>query len=117
MVRIFVLVSVPLAAFLASVLFDHQIAPPRTAKRTTEMRSPFGFIAYLLFHHVAMPKPPTASGKIRTLSQNTIFSFCAVSVSGRSSGDLGRIEMRSSSDDSQFTILPKRSRFPSCRDA
>src|SRR3954464_5813711 len=46
MVRIFVVaVSVPLEALAASLRFDHQTSPPRTAKRTTAMRSPFGFIA------------------------------------------------------------------------
>src|SRR6476646_10505660 len=117
MVRILAPVSVPLAAFFASILFDHQMPPARTAKRATDISSPFGFIAYLLFHQVAMPKPTTASGKITTLSQNTALSFCAVKVSGRSSGAFGRIEIRSSSDDSQFTMFPKRSRLPSCREA
>src|SRR3954453_10663840 len=117
MVRILVLVSVPLAALVASCLFDHQTRPPRTAKRTTDIRSPFGFIGYLLFHQVAMPKPTTAGGKMTTLSQNTMLSFCAVRVRGLSSGAFGRIEMRSSSEESQFTMLPKRSRLPSWRDA
>src|SRR5215469_6780830 len=96
----------------ACFLLDHQTRPPRTAKRTTARRSPCSFMGYLLFHHVAMPKPTTASGKITTLSQKTEFSFCADRFRGRSSGDLGRIEIRSSSAESQLIILRNRSRLP-----
>src|SRR5688572_20303440 len=110
-VRILVEVSAFLLAD-ASLLFDHQTTPPSTAKRTTAINSPFGFIVYLLFHQAAMPKPTTASGKITTLSQNTMLIFCAEILSGRSSGAFGRIEIRSSSEVSQFTMFRKRSRLP-----
>src|SRR6516165_3027911 len=96
----------------ACFLLDHQTRPPRTAKRTTARRSPCSFMGYLLFHQVAMPKPTTASGKITTLSQKTEFSFCAVRFSGRSSGDFGRMEMRSSSAESQLIMFRNRSRLP-----
>src|SRR5258708_38851534 len=92
-----------LAAALS--LLEHQVSPPRTAKRTTAIRSPFGFIRYLLFHQVARPKPTTPSGKITTLSQKTEFSLPGERLSGRSSGDFGRIEIRSSSAVSQLTVL------------
>src|ERR1039458_6902989 len=100
----------------ACFLFDHQIRPPRTAKRPTAIRSPFGLMRYLRFHHVAMPMATTPRGKITKLNQKMVDSFCVVSVSGRSSGSLGRIEIRSSSEDSQLIMLPSRSRLPSERE-
>src|ERR1700674_4111889 len=103
----------------ACFLLDHQVSPARTAKRTTALRSPLGFIwhsplplAYLLFHQAARPKPTTPSGKITTLSQKTVFSFCGDRFSGRSSGDLGRIEIKSSSAVSQLIIFRNMSRLP-----
>src|SRR5580692_4677803 len=117
MVRI--LVSVVAGAALlaaASFLFDHQIRPPSTAKRTTAISSPFGFMGYLLFHHAARPKPTTPSGKMRTLIQKMALSFWVLRVSGRSSASLGRMEIRSSSDASQLTMFEKRSRLANCRE-
>jgi len=96
----------------ACFLFDHQMRPPRTAKTATATISPVGFMGYLLFHQVAMPNPTTASGKITRLSQNSMFIFCAVILSGRSSGALGRMEIRSSSAVSQLIMLRNRSRLP-----
>jgi hypothetical protein len=34
-----------------------------------------GFMGYLRLHHVPRPSPTTESGKITTLSQNSILSF------------------------------------------
>src|SRR5260370_13035998 len=67
------LVAVSVGVFALSVwrLLLHQVSPPKTAKRTTAMRSPFGFMNYLLFHQVARPKPTMPSGKMITLSQNS----------------------------------------------
>ena len=59
-----------------------------------------------------MPKPTTASGKITTLSQNTRLILLAEMLSGRSSGDFGRIEISSSSAVSQLIIFRNRSRLP-----
>src|SRR5580700_2025195 len=116
MVRI--LVSVVAGDLLAAacLLFDHQIRPPSTAKRTTAISSPFGFMRYLLFHQVARPKPTTPSGKITAHIQNSAFSFCVVRFSGRSSVSLGRMEIRSSSEASQLIIFVNRSPLPSWRD-
>ena len=112
MERSLVVVSVDVLLAAACFLFDHQMRPPRTAKTATATNSPFGFMGYLLFHQVAMPNPTTASGKITMLSQNTMFIFCALILSGRSSGALGRMEMRSSSAVSQLIMLRNRSRLP-----
>src|SRR5208283_1705619 len=100
----------------ACFLFDHHINPPTTASRATAMRRPVGFMGYLLFHQVAMPMATTPSGKMTKLSQKTDVRPRAVMFKGRSSGALGRMEMRSSSDDSQFTMLARRSRLASERE-
>src|SRR6478672_9761207 len=116
MVKSLVLVSVGVLALAASFLLLHQVTPPRTAKRTTAMRSPFGFIAYLLFHQVTMPMQTMASGNMTTLSQKTRLSFCAVRVRGRSSVDFGRMLIRSSSALSQLIMFMNRSRLPRVRE-
>src|ERR1035441_9706044 len=103
-------------AFSASFLLLHHVTPPRTAKRTTAIRSPFGFMNYLLFHQVARPNRTMASGKIKILSQDTILSVFEVRLSGRSSGDLGRMLIRSSSALSQLIMFMNRSRLPSVRE-
>src|SRR5271157_1915291 len=110
--KILVVVSVDVLLAAACFLFDHQTKPPRTAKTATATNSPLGFMGYLLFHQALRPNPTTASGKITMLSQNTMFIFCAVIFSGRSSGALGRMEMRSSSAVSQLIMLRNRSRLP-----
>src|ERR1035441_9365130 len=90
-------VSAGVLALSASFLLLHHVTPPRTAKRRSSMRSPFGFMNYLLFHQVARPNRTMASGKIKILSQDTILSVFDVRLSGRSSGDLGLMLIRSSS--------------------
>src|ERR1019366_5320768 len=109
-------VSVGVLALSASFLLLHHVTPPRTAKRTVAMRSPFGFINYLLFHQVARPNRTMASGKIKILNQDTMLSVFEVRLSGRSSGDLGRILIRSSSALSQLIMFMNRSRLPSVRE-
>src|SRR5581483_7742126 len=109
--RIFVVVSVDLLAE-ACFLFDHHVRPPRTARTATAMISPFGFIHYLRFHQVPSPMPTMASGKKTTLSQNIMRARCAFTLSGWLEGSLGRIEIRSSSAESQFIIFKNRSRLP-----
>src|ERR1019366_6065833 len=109
-------VSEGVLALSASFLLLHHVTPPRTAKRTMAMRSPFGFMDYLLFHHVAMPNRTMASGKIKILSQDTMLSVFEVRLSGRSSGDLGRMLIRSSSALSQLMMFINRSRLPSVRE-
>src|SRR5690242_13129360 len=111
MERIFVVVSVDLLAE-ACFLFDHQVAPPRTARTPTAMISPFGFMAYLRFHQVPRPMPTTASGKNTTLNQNIMRCRLAFIFSGWLEGSFGRIEIRSSSADSQLIMLRNRSRLP-----
>src|SRR5580698_6516798 len=99
MVRSLLDVSVAdFAGLAACFLFDHQMAPPSTARIATAMRRPVGFIRYLLFHQVAMPMATTPSGKITKLSQKTDRRLPALIFRGRSSGILGRMEIRSSSD-------------------
>src|SRR5208283_4866504 len=99
-------------SFSACFLLEYQMAPPSAAKRTTATSSPFGFMAYLLFHQVASPNMTTPKGKMTTLSQNRVTSFCWVMLSGRSSGALGRMEIKSSSEASQLMVLRNRSRLP-----
>src|ERR1700742_3866406 len=94
----------------------HQVIPPSTAKRTTAINSPFGFVGYLLFHQVASPIPTMPRGKSTMLSQKTRLSFWVVRVSGRSSVALGRMLIRSSSAVSQLTVFMNRSRLPSERE-
>src|ERR1039458_7083325 len=114
MERILTVVSGGLPA--ACFLFDHQINPPKTANRTTAMRSPFGFMGYLLFHHAPRPTPTTASGKITTLSQDSMPSLWEVRLSGWSGVSLGRMEIRFSFELSQLTMLPNKSELASRRD-
>src|ERR1035438_1612734 len=117
MVRSLVVVSAA-AGFLASAscfLLDQMYRPPNAAKRTTAINSPFGFMGYLRFHQVARPQPTTPSGKMTILSQNRVLSFWVVILNGWSSGALGRMEMRSSSEESQLMELTNRSRLPSWR--
>src|ERR1019366_8789498 len=112
MERSLMVVSVCVWLAVACFMCGHQMRPPRTAKTAAATNSPVGFMGYLLFHQVAIPNPTMASGKITMLSQNTRFIFCVVILSGRSSGALGRMEMRSSSAVSQLIMLRNRSRLP-----
>ena len=58
--------------------------------------------------------PPiiTISGRRNWLTLRTIRNCARVKLMRRSSGSLGRIEIRSSSDDSQFIMFSTRSRLP-----
>src|SRR5437879_5335004 len=108
MERIFGLVSPGLLAD-ACFRFDHHVKPPSTTKRATARSSPFGFMAYLRFHQVPRPMPTTASGKNTTLIQNIMLARWLVTFRGWLEGSFGRIEIRSSSEESQLTMLEKRS--------
>src|SRR5690348_5442590 len=136
METIFLVASVGFFCLAACCLFEKNIPIARTASAPTPIKSPFGFISpllqpgvypfhamksryrsrYLRFHHVASPKPTTPSGKMMMLSQNISRSRYPVTFSAWSSGVFGRIEIKSSSDESQFTELTNRSRLPSWRD-
>src|SRR5579872_5983518 len=111
MERILVVVSVDLLAE-ACFLLDHHVRPPRTARTATAMISPFGFMSYLRFHQVPRPMPTTASGKNTTLSRNMVRALWAFTLSGWLEGSLGRIEIKSSSAESQFIMFRNRSRLP-----
>src|SRR5580700_3091387 len=110
MVSSLLVVSVAdLAGVLPCFLLENQMKPPTIAKTATAMRRPVGFMSYLLFHQVAIPIATTPNGKLTTLSQKTGFRPLALMLIGRSSGILGRMEIRSSSEASQFTMLASRS--------
>src|ERR1700674_40593 len=64
------------------------------------------------FHQTIMPATITISGSPITLDEKIIDICLRDSIRRRSSGSLGRIEIRSSSELSQFIILRNRSRFP-----
>src|SRR5712664_4163086 len=101
---------------LAAFLFDHQTAALSASKRRQAVKRPLDFMGYRRLHQVIRPNPMTASGNTTTLSQNVAFSLPLVILSGRSEGAFGRMEIRSSSDESQFTMLTIKSLFPSERD-
>src|SRR5579864_1086594 len=67
---------------------------------------------YLLFHHTPTPATTTTSGRINWLVARTKLSCPRVMVIRRSSCCFGRIEIRSSSEESQFTALSARSSLP-----
>src|SRR5260370_2549895 len=101
---------------VAAFLLDHQITPLSTSRSALAVRRPLDFMGYLRLHQVINPNPITASGNTTTLSQNVAFNLRLVILSGRSSGAFGRIEMRSSSEESQLTMFTIKSRLPSERD-
>src|SRR5260370_4244794 len=101
---------------VAALLLDHQTTPVSRSKRTLAVKRPLDFMSYRRLHQVNRPHPTTARGKTTTLSQNVAFNLRVVILSGRSSGAFGRMEIRSSSDESQLTMLTIRSRLPSERD-
>src|SRR5713226_1973185 len=109
-------VSAGVLSAVAAFLLDHQITPLSASRRKLAASKPLDFIAYLRLHQVIKPNPITASGKTTTLSQNVAFNRRLVMFSGRSSGDFGRIEIKSSSEESQLTMLTIKSRLPSERD-
>src|SRR5690242_13927614 len=67
---------------------------------------------YLLRHQTENPAITTASGNRNWLVMRTQFICALVIVIRRSSGSFGRMEIKSSSDDSQFIAFSARSRFP-----
>src|SRR5882762_7412872 len=82
----------------AGFLLDPQMTPMSTNRRKLAVMRPLDFMGYLRLHQVIKPNPMTVSGNATTLSQNVAFSLRLVMFSGRSSGALGRMEIRSSSD-------------------
>src|SRR5580700_3852676 len=115
LIRLVAVFSIGVLSAVAAFLLDHQIIPPSTSNRKLAVSRPLDFIAYLRRHQVTKPNPTTASGKTTTLSQNVAVSLRLVMFSGRSSGGFGRIEISSSSEESQFTIFTIKSRLPSGR--
>src|SRR6267378_391845 len=101
---------------VAAFLFDHQMTPLSTSRRKLAVRRPLDFMGYLRLHQVINPNPITASGNPTTLSQNVAFSLPVVMFSGRSSGAFGRMEIKSSSEESQLTMFTIKSRLPSPRE-
>src|SRR5713101_3273089 len=111
-----VALSAGVLSVVAVFLLDHQMIPVSTSRRKLAVRRPLNFMGYRRLHQVIRPNPITASGNPTTLSQNVAFSLRLVMLSGRSSGDFGRMEIRSSSEESQLTMLTMRSRLPSERE-
>src|SRR6266849_4303859 len=111
-----VALSAGVLSVVAVFLLDHQMIPVSTSRRKLAVRRPLNFMGYRRLHQVIRPNPITASGNTTTLSQNVAFSLRLVMLSGRSSGAFGRIEIKSSSDESQFTMLTIKSRLPSERE-
>src|SRR5258708_5084816 len=68
--------------------------------------------SYLLLHQTETPAKTTISGSKNWLVSLTQFICALVSVMRRSSGSLGRMEIKSSSEESQFMALSARSRLP-----
>src|ERR1700693_264898 len=67
---------------------------------------------YLLRHHTDRPARSSAPGNRNWLLSRTQLNCARVMVTLRSSGAFGRIEIRSSSDESQFMAFSARSLFP-----
>src|SRR5262245_27687477 len=67
---------------------------------------------YLRFHQTLTPARITTSGISITLEYMIILIWFRLSASRLSSGSLGRIEIRSSSDESQLIMFRLRSRLP-----
>ena len=68
---------------------------------------------YRLRHQVKTPAPRTIAGMTTIDSQNMPADVLAVSVIRRSAASRGRIAIRLSCCDSQFTVFMNRSRLPS----
>src|SRR5229473_3862521 len=111
-----VALSAGVLSVVAVFLLDHQMIPVSTSRRKLAVRRPLNFMGYRRLHHVIRPNPITENGNTTTLSQNVAFNLRLVMLSGRSSGAFGRMEIRSSSEESQFTMLTIKSRLPSERD-
>src|SRR5438094_10526307 len=67
---------------------------------------------YLLRHHADTPATTTISGSRNWLVVRTQLSCARVMVTRRSSCSFGRIEIKSSSDDSQSIVFSARSLLP-----
>src|ERR1035438_2685591 len=114
MLRILV-VAVSVAGLAASAFcfrLDHQSAPPKTNSTITAASSPRGFMGYLLRHQPISPAPIAVSGSRSPLHQKIRLMRLPVMFRRRSSGSLGRMEIRSSSEVSQLKVLRARSRLP-----
>src|SRR5260370_17743977 len=62
------------------------------------------------------PNASGGGGDPNGLSQNVAFGLRVVILSGRSSGAFGRMEIKSSSEESQLTMFTIKSRLPSERE-
>src|ERR1035438_2618629 len=67
---------------------------------------------YRRFHQTDTPAKITIRGRTNWLAMRTQLSCAWVMVMRRSSCSLGRIEIRSSSEESQFMVFNARSRLP-----
>ena len=83
------------------------IAPAFYAVLVTGPETP-----YLLRHQTENPAITTASGNKNWLVMRTQFICAFVIVIRRSSGSFGRIEIKSSSEESQFIAFIARSLLP-----
>src|SRR5579859_829022 len=84
---------------------------------TSQLGQAFGLSAdghalHRRFHQTIRPAATTISGRPITLDEKIIDICRRDSISRRSSGSLGRIEIKSSSELSQFIMLRNRSRLP-----
>src|SRR6266436_9704831 len=68
--------------------------------------------SYLLRHHTETPAKITIRGSMNWLLISTHRNCAFVIVIRRSSGSFGRMEMRSSSEESQFIVFSAKSRLP-----
>src|SRR5215467_8055318 len=67
---------------------------------------------YLLFHHTPTPATTITKGNTNWLVARTQFNCECVMVMRRSSCRLGRIEIKSSSEESQLIALSAKSSLP-----
>src|SRR5713101_4346691 len=69
-------------------------------------------VYYLLRHQTETPAKTTISGNKNWLVRRTQFICARVMVMRRSSGSLGRMEIKSSSEESQFMAFRAKSELP-----
>ena len=67
---------------------------------------------YLLRHHTERPASKSAPGKRNWLLRRTQLNCAPVMLTLRSSGGFGRMEIKSSSEESQFIAFIARSLLP-----
>src|ERR1700687_1333762 len=67
---------------------------------------------YLLRHHTERPASKSAPGKRNWLLRRTQLNCAPVMLTLRSSGGFGRMEIKSSSEESQFIAFNARSLLP-----